>query len=336
MAQHSEQELETPEGMFDVMDSKSKESSTAEDDIAETLKELQQEEQAYGIGKEEVEKEIKDMEEKGEVPKEKKEVSNEGYSDIELKALSMGWTPEEEWKGPKEEYKSPQEYVRNASFFKKIEAQNRKIDELKQVINTMAQTLSRSQQEAYDEKMDVLQSQKALAKQEFDLDRYEALVEQEKKLLQKTAQQVKSVAPKLQQPSNPFETEEGKEFLQNNDWVTRNDEQSEKMKIHATMLTQKIAQQGQEMPLPEMLNYIHKEIRRLYPEQFRRQASAPKQVSSKTSTSSKHESISVSSEQRIMEGLTPEEQMVAEYLKDNNQDYKAYIKEVKLQHKKTK
>lgn len=255
----------------------------------------------------------------------KDEASEVGYSELELKALSHGWIPPEEYKGDPDEYVEAKEFIARGSFFKKIERQNAEINKLKQIVNTMSETLSRAEQLAYDKAMKDIQAQKAQARQYLDMDTYDALVEKEKELISnpQMAQPVKAA----QQPTNPLETPEGMEFMQNNSWLSRNDDVAEKMKIHATMLVQKVARENPNQNLSEVLNYVHKEIRREYPQEFRKAGQVSPVLSSKTPAGSSKESSS--SKKDEFAGLSDAHVLVAQYLKDNNQDYKDYIKRVK-------
>lgn len=241
-----------------------------------------------------------------------------GYSDLELKALGMGWIPPEEFKGPEDEFVSAKEYIARGSFFKKIERQNAQIAELKTIIDTMSQTLSVKEKAEQDRMLKYIEQQKSLAKQNLDMDTYEQLVTHEKELLT----QPKIQQPIRQQQVNPLETLEGQEFVKNNTWLQRTDDVAEKMKIHSTMLAQKIARENPALGLGDTLNYIHKEIRKEYPNEFRAKGTSQVVTSKLSGGSSKDAGDEFSN-------LNAAERQVAEYLKANKQDYKSYIKNLK-------
>jgi cytochrome c556 len=55
-------------------------------------------------------------------------------SDIETRALEMGWRPKEEFEGSEDDFIDAKEFVRRKPLFEKIEHQSKELKQIKQAL----------------------------------------------------------------------------------------------------------------------------------------------------------------------------------------------------------
>jgi hypothetical protein len=195
------------------------------------------------------------------------------YSEIEKKAMEMGWDPNHEGKT----FVPAEEYVNRAPLFQRIEQQNRELKELKNLQKQMAQHMSAVRKESYEQALKDLENKKLQAVDSGDRVTYEQAESQ-------------AVAIRTKMASDPITThlenkpEISQETLEwvnkNNTWYNDSTIENRKMKAAAEAIDTFLTNQARidqntannEMPninLKEHFKAVEKEVERLFPHRFK-------------------------------------------------------------------
>lgn len=185
-------------------------------------------------------------------------------NDIEEKALKMGWTPKDQFKGDPEKWRSAEEFVDRGENMlpivrAKVKQQEQEINELKQTMQQFAEYHTKTEQRAYAKALADLKEQRAQAIAAGDgatFDRVDDAIE----ALRKNVEQAQPVpAPKRDASDSP----EYIEWKSRNSWVNDPD-----MERHATEIAQNLRQAGVKEAGHEFLEMVGKKMRIAFPEKF--------------------------------------------------------------------
>lgn len=230
-----------------------------------------------------------------------------GPSEIEQKAMEMGWKPQEEFDPDSgKEWIPADEFVRRKPLFDKIEAVNRELKAVKQGMEAFKQHHERVKQTEYQRAMEDLKRQRQAAIEEQDAVK---AFEVSDKIRDLEREQEKIEVPQVQNPL--FE-----EWVERNNWYTADGELREFADALGIMYAKK-------MSPPEVLQKVSDEVRKKFPEKFRNpnrdRASAVETASGKPRTPrSSGDDVSLTEdERRIMKKIVGTGIMTeAEYLKE--------------------
>lgn len=190
----------------------------------------------------------------------KTEVVEPVKNEVEEKALKMGWTPKDQFKGDPDKWRSAEEFVERGENMlpivkAKVKQQEQEINELKQTMRQFAEYHTKTEQRAYEKALADLKEQRAQAIAAGDgaaFDRVDDAIEELRKRTIET--------PKVQVvEDNPIYNE----WASRNTWI--NDPEMEKA---ATELAQTLRQAGVKETGHEFLDIVGKKMRIAFPEKF--------------------------------------------------------------------
>ena len=194
-----------------------------------------------------------------EVPVEEKQEESKQpeFSDIELKAMDMGWRPKEDWDGEEDEFIDAKEYVRRKPLFDKIEHQSKELKEIRRALRDLQGHHAKVAEVSYKKAYEDLKDQYKKALTDGDADKVTELTEQMADM--KAEQRVRAATPP---PNNPHP-----EFIQ---WVEKNTwyGQDSDMRVTADQIGLAYAQNHPDLPPQEVLKYVEQRIRKVFPEKF--------------------------------------------------------------------
>src|SRR3990172_13012748 len=82
--------------------------------------------------------EIKVVEPEVKVPEVVAEPETKEPSEMEQRAMSMGWRPKDEWRGDEVDFIEAGEFVRRKPLFDKIDSTNKRLRDVEQSLNQLA------------------------------------------------------------------------------------------------------------------------------------------------------------------------------------------------------
>lgn len=238
---------------------------------------------------------------------------------IETEAREMGWKPLEEFEGNKDNWADAKEYVRVGKLIKTKDDKNSKLEkelkELKNITKTMLSSMQKQEAEAYTRASRDLELKLARAKEIGDVEEALDISQQQKNLKEAV------VKSQQQQQSNIIDSEEFQNFFPTNQWVLGTDRKSKAMQAVASDISNEYVKKNPGATRQEEFDYIHKEMRKEFPEYFKAEETSKKTTSAVVSG----DSTKPDQGDRGTK-LSPEEKQVVEYLKLRGYDYKAYTK----------
>jgi hypothetical protein len=237
------------------------------------------------------------------------------YTEIEQKALDMGWRPRDDFEGTDDDFIDAKEYVRRKPLFDKIEHTSKELRSMRKALNALQQHYTAVEKAAVTKALDTLKQQRKEAISEGDGDKFDSVDSEIKRVEQQVgeieAAAGKDVVEEIQQVHPQFAAWQAK-----NPWY----DSVGYMRKFADEVGGKLHLQG--MSPPEVLKEVEKAVRKEFPQKFTNpnKASAPDVESGKPSGRSSARAGDVEMtdlERRIMNTLVNSKQITKEkYLAD--------------------
>lgn len=182
------------------------------------------------------------------------------HSEIEQRALEMGWRPKEEFDGSEDDFIDAKEFVRRKPLFDKIETQSREIKKVHKALEEFKHHYSKVEESAYRKAVSDLKAKQKEALKDGDVDEFYKIQEE----LDTANEAV--VALKQQQNDVPAVAEEAPQFVE---WKSKNPwyNSMPHMKVYADDYGTKLARQG--MAPEQVLKAVEKAVREEFPNKFR-------------------------------------------------------------------
>lgn len=200
----------------------------------------------------------------------------QGPSEIELKAMEMGWRPREEFNGTDDDFIDAKEFVRRKPLFDKIEHSSREVKELRKALDALKTHYTTVKESEYNRALATLKAARKDALTNGDGDQFEA-IDQEIKRVEQEAVSVKQI-DEIQ--PEPVQHPEFVGWLNRNPWYNS----TPYMRQFADQVGLRL--KGQ-MPPAEVLKEVEKAVKQEFPTKFKNpnKESAPDVDSSDGKTS---------------------------------------------------
>lgn len=246
------------------------------------------------------------------------ETAQPEFTDIEHRAMDMGWRPKEEFNGSEDDFIDAKEFVRRKPLFEKIEAQGKQLKNAIKTLEAFKLHYGKVQETEYQRALTTLKSERKLALENGDGEKFEQL-DDEIKEVEKHAEEVRAVA------TTPVESS-GEDHPTFQSWKQRNGWYSndEDMRAYADGLGTRLQQKG--MAPEDVLSEVEKKVKEVFPTKFTNQnkRQAPN-VNSSTERPSRNanELVSMSStekaimDQLVSSGTITKEAYLADFKKIN-------------------
>lgn len=242
-------------------------------------------------------------------------------SDIEQRAIDMGWRPKEEFDGSEDDFIDAKEFVRRKPLFEKIESQGKQLKAVTRALEEFKQHYTKVEERALNAALQKLKDQRKQALSEGDGDRFETLDDQ----IKHVEGQVEQVKQAAAQPLVQNEPEAPAEFMQ---WVNKNSwyKTTGYMQKFADEVGLRYANDVKSgtMSTADVLKEVEKQVRKEFPHKFTNpnKQSAPDVESSRApSTKSKSGEGDLSDVERkimndfVRQGVMTKEQYIADLKK---------------------
>jgi len=237
---------------------------------------------------------------------------------VEDQARGDGWVPLDEFKGNPDNWADAKEFVRVGKIIKgrdeKANKLEKEIKELKNITKSMLSTMQKAEQVAYDKAARDLEARLARAKDIGDVEEALDVTQKQQQLMEQVKVQ------HAQQQLSIKDSEEFQEFFPQNKWVSGTDRISKAMQKVASEISNEYAAKHPRAELKDELQYVHEEIRKEFPEQFKSELRNSSQASVLAGSTSKPSSDSAESK------LTSAEKSIVDFLKKQGYDTKSYLK----------
>lgn len=238
-----------------------------------------------------------------------------GTSEIEARAMEMGWRPKEEFSGNEEDFIDAKEFVRRKPLFDKIEHQGKQIKLVTRALDSLKQHYTKVEEVAVQKALAQLKEARKDALANGDGERFEAVDEQ----IKYTEQQLRQI----EQTKNTPVVEDNEphpdfvSFKNRNKWYQSDAE----LTSFADRLGVGLAAAG--MSADEVLKEIEQQVKTRFPSKFRNpnKDNAPDTENSRgASKSTKEDFVLSDMERKVMNdlvrtGVTTKEKYIQE-LKD--------------------
>lgn len=197
----------------------------------------------------------------GTPPVEAPVVETKQVSDIEQRALEMGWRPKDDFEGSEDDFIDAKEFVRRKPLFEKIDHQGKQLKEVTKALGALKEHYGKVQETEYNRALRDLKNQMKLANREGDFERADAIENQ--------IQSVETEAAVLRQERESIQVQEAAPvdprftaWADKNPWYTSSDH----MRVYADQVGVKLARQG--MDPHEVLKEVEKAVRKEFPNKF--------------------------------------------------------------------
>lgn len=185
-------------------------------------------------------------------------------SEVEQKAVKMGWTPKEEFKGDPAKWRSAEEFVdRGENMLPIVKArvtqQAKEIEELKAAMKQFGEYHTKTEQRAYEKAMADLRQQRADAIAAADgvkFDEVDSQIEQMRRQIEDKAK-IAEVKPRAEE--DPVY----KEWEADNKWV-----KDPELEQYAYDIGLKLKESGIRATGRDFLELVGKKVKTLFPEKF--------------------------------------------------------------------
>jgi hypothetical protein len=198
------------------------------------------------------------MSEELKVEQTEQEVSQ--VSEIEQKALEMGWRPKEEFDGDETEFIDAKEFVRRQPLFDKISHQSREIKEVRKALEALKTHYTTVRESEYERALTSLKQARKTALSDGDGDRFDAL-DDEIKVVEKQVESIKAVKD-TQIVQDSQEHPEFTSWKNQNRWY----ESTGYMRKFADDFGTELAARG--VPPAEVLKQVAQAVRKEFPGKF--------------------------------------------------------------------
>lgn len=223
------------------------------------------------------------------------------HSEIEVRAMEMGWRPKDEFHGEENDFIDAKEFVRRKPLFDKIEHQGKQIKAVTKALEALKTHYTRVEEAAVQKAITQMKTQRKQALQDGDGDSFEVFDDEIKKAEASLAQieRAKEIPLVEEEVVNP----EWQAWQSRNSWYSS----APHMKIFADQVGADLAQRG--MAPSDVLKEVEKAVRKEFPNKFvnPNKASAP-DVDSSSGNSKKpsgkaDESFMTEQEKKVMNDL---------------------------------
>lgn len=182
------------------------------------------------------------------------------YSDVEKRAIELGWVPQDEYNGDPDRWKSAEVFVALDEPIRRIESQSRELKAVKQSLDALKQHYSKVQETEYNRALAALKNQRKQALVDGDIDKFEQLEDQ--------IDEVRAEAAEIKQNAAAINTSPAPVSPEFQNWVNRNPwyASHRSMALFADEVGLKLHSNG--VPRDQVLKQVEEAVRKEFPQRF--------------------------------------------------------------------
>lgn len=182
-------------------------------------------------------------------------------SDVEQRAMELGWVPKDEYNGDPQRWKSAEVFLALDEPIKRIESQSKELKAVRKALEAMQEHYSKVRETEYNRAIKDLKDARKQALVDGDIDKFEAL-EDQIDTFKEQAKEIKQTA-QIQIEPEPVVNPEFQSWVNKNPWY----ESYKHMAAFADDVGMKLHAQG--ISRSEILKRVEEEVRKEFPNKFR-------------------------------------------------------------------
>lgn len=219
-------------------------------------------------------------------------------TEIEQRALEMGWRPQSEFNGDAVDFIDAKEFVNRKPLFDRIESQSKQLKNVSKALDALKQHYTKVQETEFNRALSTLKAERRSALQDGDGEKFDKLDDE----IKDVEKQLVDVKANANVPAVQEETQHP-EFVA---WAAKNQWYSSTgyMRSFADEFGNRLAQQG--VSPSDVLKQVEQAVRKEFPQKFTNpnKQDAPDVGSSRQGSASRGSSMELSDqERRIMNTL---------------------------------
>lgn len=183
-------------------------------------------------------------------------------TEIEQRALEMGWKPKTDFSGDEEEFVDAKEFVSRKPLFDRIEHQSREIKEVRKALKALGDHHQKVKEVEYQEALKSLKAEKKAALENGDA---EKLIEIDDLIAEEKANAAVARNNAQAQANGPHP--KFVEWVKENTWYVGDAE----LRVSADQIGTAYAASHPNLDPQEVLQYVKTRVKKLYPEKFQNQ-----------------------------------------------------------------
>lgn len=241
------------------------------------------------------------------------ELINNEPSDIEQRAMDLGWRPKEDFEGDEATFIDAAEFVRRQPLFDKIESMGRELKETKKVLNLLQEHHKKVKETEFKRALDELKVEKRKALEDGDADKLLAVDDAIAEI--RTAQITKQNEPEQQTVHPDFV-----EWVNKNKWYAKDPEMRAFADAVGLQYKDKTGASNE-----DVLKYVVERVKTTFKDKFvnpnRAKPNAVENTNSVVESKSKVDSFELSEDERkamntfVRNGVMTKEEYIAEIKK---------------------
>jgi len=196
-----------------------------------------------------------------ELPEPQETPQEKQYTEIEQRALDMGWRPKEEFDGSEDDFIDAKEFVRRKPLFDKIEHQSKELKNFRKTLEAFKQHYTAVEKAAVSKAYEQLKAARQEAISNADGDRFEQ-IDAEIKQVEKQAQAIQKMEVEPLVADEPQVHPEFAAWVNKNGWYNS----VSYMRKYADEVGLQLAQQG--VPRDEVLKKVADAVKKEFPTKF--------------------------------------------------------------------
>lgn len=181
------------------------------------------------------------------------------YTEVELKAMDMGWRPKSEFNGDEVDFIDAKEFVNRKPLFDKIETQSRELKNVKKALDALKVHYTTVRETEYKRALNELKEQRQEAISNADGVKFEQIDNQIKEI----EQQAKEVSAVANVPNEPDIHPEFQAWVNQNPWY----QSTPYMRTFADLEGARLHAQG--LDRNEVLRKVAEAVKKEFPTKFR-------------------------------------------------------------------
>jgi len=208
--------------------------------------------------------EEKKVEEKKEEKVVEKQEEEREYTEIEQRAIKMGWNPH--WDGDEDDFIDAKEFVRRKPLFDKIEAVTKRQKQTEEALNQLSQHHQKVKEVEYQRALKQIRQEKREALKEGDTTRALELEDKMDELAATHEEEVKVIQQNTQKAEGA-----SKEFLvwvKDNDWYLKDEEMHDFADGVAQSFVKRAQATGSVITENDVFDYVLDKVKKSYPDKF--------------------------------------------------------------------
>jgi hypothetical protein len=215
-------------------------------------------------------------------------------TEIEQRASSQGWVPQDEWDGDPDQWRPAKEFIDRGELFKKIEDQNRTIKEFKRTLEEFGQHHAKVRDVEFQRALNMLRAQK---KDALELGEAGKVVDIDERIdAVKNAQYAARVTPVVNLPDIPEDNPVFNNWVDRNGWYHNN----KAMRAYADRIGNELGSRGN-ISATDLLTQVEQEVKKEFAHKFEnpnRQRASSVEGSTNRGSSGRGDKIELTADER--------------------------------------